>query len=68
MSGRPFSHPYSSQSDSHPPRIFGGDPIPIVYSLETYAWTIHCRHVSPCLLSSLALLFAFLVITFVFAV
>ena len=29
--------PSSSRSDSRPPRLSQGDPIPIVYSLETHA-------------------------------
>ena len=31
----------SSQSDSHPPRISWGDPILVVYSLETHASNLH---------------------------
>ena len=37
-------------SDSRPPRLSQGDLIPIIYSLETHAWTLHRFPVSSCLL------------------
>ena len=39
----------SGGASSRPPRLSQGDPISVFYSLETHAWTVHYRPVSPCL-------------------
>ena len=49
--------PSGSRSDSHPPQLSRGDLIPVIYSLKTHAWILHCLLISSCLLS---LLLAFL--------
>ena len=51
----------SGGASSHPPRLSRGDPIPVVYSLETHAWSVHHRPVSHCLF---CLLFASLIVAF----
>ena len=63
-SGAP-SHPSSFRSNSNPPRLSRGDPILIIYSLETHAWTLHHLSVSSYLLS---LLLSFLTVAFFFIV
>ena len=37
----------SDGAPSRPPRLSRGDPIYVVYSLETHAWTVHHHPVSP---------------------
>ena len=50
--------PSSSRSDSRPLQLSRGDLIPIIYSLETHAWILHCIPVSSYLLSLLLAFFS----------